>query len=102
MCQVILNFANNGFDAMPSGGCLTIRTYKEDEKVVLEVQDEGEGIMPELIEKIGTPFFTTKKNGTGLGIAVCTNIINQHNAKLKINSDSNGTSFQVIFNTLSS
>lgn len=97
ICQVILNLANNGLEAMPDGGCLTIKTYKEDDKVILEVQDEGEGIKPELIERIGTPFFTTKENGTGLGLAVCSNIIKRHNAKMKIGSDSHGSNFQVIF-----
>lgn len=99
--QVILNLANNGCESMPSGGRLTIRTYKSDDKVILEVQDQGQGIMPELLEKIGTPFFTTKEKGTGLGLAVSSSIIEQHNAKLDIVSDSNGSNFRVVFNILS-
>lgn len=101
ICQVILNLANNGCESMPSGGCLTIRTYKLIDKVILEIQDQGQGIKPEIMEKIGTPFFTTKEKGTGLGIAVCSSIINQHNAKLDIVSDSNGSNFRVIFNIAS-
>jgi len=98
ICQVILNLANNGCESMPSGGCLTIRTYKLIDKVILEIQDQGQGIKPEILEKIGTPFFTTKENGTGLGLAVCSSIIDQHNAKLDIVSTSNGSNFRVIFN----
>jgi len=66
--------------------------------VILEIQDQGQGIKPEILEKIGTPFFTTKENGTGLGLAVCSSIIDQHNAKLEVESDSNGSNFRVIFN----
>lgn len=98
ICQVILNLAYNGCEAMPLGGCLTIRTYQLIDKVILEIQDQGQGIKPEILEKIGTPFFTTKKNGTGLGLAVCSSIISQHSAKLDIVSDSNGSNFRVIFN----
>ena len=95
--QVILNLANNGCESMPFGGCLTIRTYKLIDKVILEVQDQGQGIKSEILEKIGTPFFTTKEKGTGLGLAVCSSIIDQHNAKLDIKSDSYGSKFRVIF-----
>ena len=96
--QVILNLANNGFESMPFGGCLTIRTYKLNDKVILEIQDQGQGITPDIMAKIGTPFFTTKEKGTGLGLAVCSSIINQHNAKLDIKTDSHGSNFRVIFN----
>lgn len=100
ICQVILNLANNGFEAMTSGGCLTIRTYKADDSVVMEIKDEGQGLSPEALEKIGTPFFTTKDKGTGLGIATCKSIINQHNAKFEIESSPKGATFRVIFNIL--
>lgn len=98
ICQVILNLAINGCESMSSGGCLTIKTYRLYDKVILEVQDQGDGIKPEILEKLGTPFFTTKDKGTGLGLAVCSTIIEQHNAKLDIVSDGNGSNFRVIFN----
>lgn len=97
ICQIILNFANNGFESMPSGGCLTIKTYQLKNKVIMEVKDEGEGIKPDILPKIGIPFFTTKEKGTGLGLAICTNIIEQHKAQLKIESGSAGSIFRVIF-----
>ncbi|SPF56978.1 Sporulation kinase C (fragment) [Candidatus Desulfosporosinus infrequens] len=83
---------------MPLGGCLTIKTYQLDNKVILEVQDKGEGIKKEILDKIGTPFFTTKEKGTGLGLAVCKSIITQHNAQLDIQSSPEGSNFRVIFN----
>ena len=101
ICQVILNLANNGYDAMPLGGCLTIKTYQLNDEVILEVQDEGEGINPETLKKMGTPFFTTKEKGTGLGLAVCKSIITQHNAQLDIQSSPEGSNFRVIFNIAS-
>lgn len=97
ICQVILNFANNGFESMVSGGCLNIRTYRSNHNIIMEIEDEGQGMPPELLKKIGTPFFTTKDKGTGLGIAICKSIINQHHALLEIESSSKGSIFRVIF-----
>lgn len=98
ICQVILNLANNGCESMPQGGSLTIKTYQSNDNVILEIQDQGSGINPEILEKLGTPFFTTKDKGTGLGLAVCSSIISQHNAKLDIKSGANGSTFRVLFN----
>ena len=58
--QLILNLIRNGLDAMSPGGYLTIRTYMEDDEIILAIKDQGTGIVPEVLEKIGTPFFTTK------------------------------------------
>lgn len=101
ICQLLLNFVNNGYESMPSGGRLLIKTYQFNKKVILEVCDQGEGIDPDILEKISTPFFTTKKQGAGLGLGVCRNIIDQHNARLQIVSNSNGSIFRVIFNRYS-
>lgn len=95
--QLILNLVRNGLEAMPSGGNLTISTVLEDGEVVLFVQDQGGGIKPEVMDKIGTPFFTTKETGTGLGLAVCYSVAHRHNAKIKINTSPEGSTFQVRF-----
>jgi PAS domain S-box-containing protein len=95
--QLILNLVNNGMESMSLPGDVTIRTFIENEKVVLAVQDQGHGIARELLDKIGTPFFTTKEQGTGLGLAVCYRIANRHNAKMDINTSSTGTTFYVRF-----
>ena len=52
-------------------GCLNVKSYVEDGKELLAIADEGCGIPPENLRKIGTPFFTTKDSGTGLGLATC-------------------------------
>lgn len=95
--QLVLNFCRNGLDAMQAGGTLRIRTYIEDEQVVLSVEDEGCGIHSEFLDKLGIPFHTTKENGTGLGLAICYSIANKHNAKIDFKSGFSGTTFFVRF-----
>ncbi|HEY8910640.1 MAG TPA: PAS domain S-box protein [Desulfosporosinus sp.] len=97
MTQLVLNLARNGFEAMLERGCLTIKSYVQDGMVVLAIADEGCGISPENISKAGTPFFTTKDNGTGLGLATCYKIAESHNVKIQIESSSRGTTFFVFF-----
>lgn len=97
MRQLILNLVQNGIEAMPAGGLITIKTYQESNKVILAVTDQGSGISPEVIDKIGIPFFTTKNHGTGLGVATCYNIAYKNNARMKFETSSAGTVFRVIF-----
>ncbi|WP_158291375.1 PAS domain-containing protein [Desulfosporosinus sp. Sb-LF] len=95
--QLILNFVLNGSQAMSPGGTMKIRTFMEEDEIVLSVEDDGKGITPEVLGKIGTPFFTTKENGTGLGLAVCYSIVARHNAKIEIETGTTGTTFFVRF-----
>ncbi|HNX29937.1 MAG TPA: PAS domain S-box protein, partial [Syntrophomonadaceae bacterium] len=95
--QLIFNLAHNGLDAMPLGGILTFRTYQDYNGVNLVIQDQGNGISSEVLDQIGTPFFTTKDNGTGLGLAVCYSIVENHNAKINFKTGENGTAFTVTF-----
>ncbi|USK71355.1 PAS domain S-box protein [Peribacillus asahii] len=95
--QFILNMALNGLDAMSSGGKLTIKTYAEEQAVILEIKDEGAGISPEVLEKIGTPFFTTKEKGTGLGLAICYSVAERHQAEIDIETGNEGTTFSIRF-----
>lgn len=95
--QIILNLAKNGIEAMPPGGVLTIKTFTTDNKVVLSISDQGTGIEMDIMEKLGTPFFSTKEYGTGLGLAVCYGIIERHHAKIDITTGQGGTTFSVSF-----
>lgn len=95
--QLILNLVNNGLDAMKSGGNIHIKTFSYDDTVALAIQDEGHGISKDIMEKIGTPFFTTKETGTGLGLAVCYSIANRHNATIQPITSPNGTTFYILF-----
>ena len=99
--QIILNMVRNGLDAMPNGGTITITTQTDGEKVLLSIKDVGIGIPPEIRDKLGTPFLTTKATGTGLGLAVCYRIVQRHGAKLTLESElGKGTVFTVRFNPI--
>jgi two-component system, sporulation sensor kinase E len=95
--QLILNLVRNGLEAMSAGGRVTISTEQMYDKVRLSVRDEGPGIDPAVMEKMGTPFFTTKDNGTGLGLAVCYGIIARHQATLDVQTGPRGTTFNIDF-----
>jgi two-component system, sporulation sensor kinase E len=95
--QLILNLARNGLEAMEKGGCLTLESYLQGKNVVLAITDEGCGIPPENDKKLGTPFFTTKDYGTGLGLATSYKIAESHNAKISVDSGPNGTTFYILF-----
>lgn len=98
--QLIFNLVRNGLEAIASRGALIIRTRRAGEYVVLSVTDQGRGIAPEILDKIGTPFFTTKDNGTGLGLAVCYSIAERHRATLKVDTGPGGTEVSIWFKTI--
>ena len=95
--QLILNLAKNGLEAMETSGMLTLRTYCSNGAIILEVQDTGPGIPSHVLEHLGTPFLTTKDNGTGLGLAVCYRIAQRHSARISVRSMPTGTIFLVSF-----
>ena len=95
--QLILNLVRNGLEAMPTEGMVTISTFTDRASIILAIHDEGMGMAPEILEKLGTPFFTTKDHGTGLGLAICYNIAHRHNATIEPQVHATGTSFWVRF-----
>lgn len=95
--QLVINLVRNGLESMSSGGSINIGTKLEEDEVVLYVEDEGTGIKPEILDKLGHPFVTTKDNGTGLGLAVCYSIASKHNAKIEVKTGSSGTTFFIRF-----
>ncbi|HAG10091.1 MAG TPA: hypothetical protein DCK76_01555 [Desulfotomaculum sp.] len=95
--QLILNLTRNGLEAMDKGGYLTIKTFTDGQSVILAVKDQGKGILPEHMDKLYMPFFTTKDSGTGLGLAVCYKIAARHNAKIDLETSPAGTTFFVSF-----
>jgi nitrogen-specific signal transduction histidine kinase len=96
--QVILNICKNAVEAMreTEEPVLQISTGLNEcsKEVFIKITDNGEGISSEIIKKIGTPFFTTKKLGTGLGLNACYQIVKEHKGKINIKSElGQGTSF---------
>jgi len=98
MRQVFLNIFKNAKEAMPKGGTLFVRTSKEDNRVLIHIQDTGIGIPEEIKDKIFDAFFTTKQKvkGVGLGLSVCYGIIRDHGGEIKIKSEEGkGTTFTI-------
>ncbi|KEF36717.1 signal transduction histidine kinase [Schinkia azotoformans MEV2011] len=95
--QVFMNVIKNGIEAMPNGGRLWIDIKVDGNKsVIIETIDEGCGMTKETLTKIGTPFFTTKEDGTGLGMMVCQKIIESHHGKITMESEVNvGTKIKI-------
>ncbi|MBI5859926.1 MAG: GHKL domain-containing protein [Nitrosarchaeum sp.] len=92
---VFINLIVNAIQAMPQGGTLEIKIKSENDDAVIDFVDSGIGIPNEFIDKIFEPLFTTKQKGTGLGLASCKNIIEQHNGKISVKN--NPTTFTVRF-----
>jgi two-component system NtrC family sensor kinase len=84
--QLFLNLAANARDAMPAGGVLLIQTELSGDKLEIVISDTGCGIPPEHMSRIQEPFFTTKHNGSGLGLSICRSIIWNVRGEMKIES----------------
>jgi signal transduction histidine kinase len=95
MKQAILNVVINGVQAMPQGGRLTISARRENNVVVAEVQDQGGGIPKDVREKIFELYFTTKKEGSGIGLAQTYQILQWHYGSVDFESaEGAGTTFR--------
>jgi signal transduction histidine kinase len=96
--QAILNVMINGMQAMANGGNLTISASRDDGNVNVEITDEGGGIPPEIREKIFNLYFTTKKGGTGIGLAMAYRVMQLHNGSMEFDTIvGQGTKFKLCF-----
>jgi len=86
MKQVLLNLVKNALEALDSGGRVVLSSGADNHEVWFTVQDNGGGMPPEVLEKIFSPFFTTKEKGTGLGLAVIHKIIADHHGEITVHS----------------
>jgi two-component system, NtrC family, sensor histidine kinase HydH len=84
--QVLLNLAKNAGEAIKGGGWITFRSRHEDGQVKVSITDTGEGMPPEVLDNLFNPFYTTKVKGTGLGLAVCSRIIEDHGGTISVSS----------------
>ncbi len=94
MQQVFYNIILNGLEAMEEGGVLILKTYLKENKVFIEIKDNGCGIPKEQLNRVFRPFFSTKPKGTGLGLAIVQRIVEQHGGGIEIKSElGKGTTF---------
>jgi PAS domain S-box-containing protein len=105
LTQVFMNLLLNAIEAMPDGGTLTIAVRDEAtlpeavaQEVTIEITDTGCGMSPQVLEQLFTPFFTTREEGTGLGLALSHRIIQEHGGTIDVNSqEGQGTTFVLSF-----
>jgi two-component system NtrC family sensor kinase len=88
--QVLMNLLLNACQALPNGGEVGVETRLDEDRAVLSVRDTGAGLSPENMAKIFTPFFTTKENGTGLGLALSYAVVERHGGELRAENDPRG------------
>jgi signal transduction histidine kinase len=97
LLQVVLNLVRNAIQATREGGKIRIGVARRGDLAVIEVEDDGVGIAPELHERIFEPFFSTKGDqGTGLGLGICRRIVEEHGGRIRLASESGqGARFSV-------
>jgi two-component system sensor histidine kinase AtoS len=90
--QVFLNLMLNAVETMPDGGTVKVKTFHDIgiDAVQVEISDTGPGLGEEIIDKIFTPFYTTKPRGTGLGLAICKSLVEQHGGTMRAGNDPEG------------
>jgi two-component system sensor histidine kinase HydH len=95
LTQVLLNVVKNGIQELPDGGAVQVTAEATGKEAVIKVIDNGRGISQENLARIFEPFFTTKAKGTGLGLALCKKIIEEHGGTITVQSSA-GTGTSVI------
>ena len=99
--QALLNLIINGVQAMEEGGTLTVRAKLLNGKVQIDVEDTGQGIAPEQLDKIFDLFFSTKEGGTGVGLTITKQVIEGHGGCINAESNSGqGTKFSILLPAL--
>jgi PAS domain S-box-containing protein len=95
--QALLNVVLNGVQAMPQGGTLSLSSRAHENSARLEIGDQGAGIDPAIRDKIFNLYFTTKKSGSGIGLAVSYRVLQLHNGTLEFDSEAGkGTTFRLL------
>ena len=96
MERALLNLIYNAVQASPEGGVVKVRTNMEGKEAVITIADDGPGIPPEIRGEIFSPFFTTKKEGTGLGLPIAIKIVKAHDGSITVTDNGEkGTIFKV-------
>lgn len=96
--QVLVNIIKNGIEAMDKGGCLTVNVFEKSDIISIVIIDSGKGMTKNQLNKLGTPFYTTKEKGTGVGLTISFQLIQAMKGKIKVDSElGKGTTFTIDF-----
>lgn len=96
--QALINIGKNAIEALRDGGMLEIKASKKNDHIIINLNDTGIGMTAEQIKRLGTPYYSTKEKGTGLGTMVSFGIIKKMNGKIEITSEpGKGTEYKLIF-----
>lgn len=85
--EALLNLVANAIEATPPGGAVVVEVRRVGEEVEIAVRDTGRGMPPATLERVGTPFFTTREHGTGLGVVLARAVIADHGGSLRYESE---------------
>jgi signal transduction histidine kinase len=96
--RVTGNLLSNAFWATEAGGSIEVITQQKNDRVIVKIVDSGQGMPADVLEKVFTPYFTTRRDGTGLGLAIVQRIIEDHGAGIEIDSEEGaGTTIAISF-----
>ena len=99
MEQVLINLIQNAMDVLKERehGLINMKAFKEIDKIIIAIEDNGSGISAEHIDNIFVPFFTTKREGTGVGLSLSKKIMQLHGGDIQVRSSEEGTVFRLVF-----
>ena len=96
MEQVYINLLQNAIHATPAKGKITIHLYRRDRFAIVEIADTGTGMTPAHLDRIFDLYFTTKENGTGMGLSISHRIVSEHDGRIDVMSQvGHGTNFKI-------
>ncbi|WHY77030.1 ATP-binding protein [Neobacillus sp. WH10] len=96
--QVLVNIIKNGIEAMGAGGDLHVDTFEKDGEIIIKITDNGKGMTRSQLDKLGTPFYTTKEKGTGVGLTISFQLIQAMKGSISVESHiGKGTTFTIRF-----
>jgi two-component system nitrogen regulation sensor histidine kinase NtrY len=98
--MVLINLVKNAIEAIggKENGAISVKCFEQNKRRIIEVRDNGSGIVPEALEKIFIPFYTTKKTGQGIGLSLSKQILQMHRGDLTVRSElGKGTAFRLEF-----
>ncbi|MEM9192951.1 MAG: ATP-binding protein [Myxococcota bacterium] len=98
--QVIWNLLKNAMQASPAGSEIRLRVYRSEERAAIEVRDQGPGILPEIRRRLFETFYSSRPHGVGLGLALVKQIVDGHEGRIEVESETDGESPGSIFRVL--